>query len=85
MDLQGPFVKSSSCSCFCKAPPECENSGGSNSKLTFGKGTLLSVNPSKFEGIMRMGVGDVNAKHFFLLMEMTPPPKKKKSQVSFQI
>lgn len=50
MDPQGPSAKSSSCSCFCKASPDCENSGGSNYKLTFGKGTLLIVNPSKFEG-----------------------------------
>lgn len=53
--------------CFCKVPPDCENSGGGSYKLTFGKGTLLTVNPSKFEGT-NQGGGEGNSKRLFLLI-----------------
>lgn len=70
IDFQGLAVESSSCTCFCKASPGCENTGSSNYKLTFGKGTLLTVNPSKFK--RSRGVGDSDT---FSDLNGLPTPK----------
>lgn len=61
----GSYYRNSPRSCFCKASPGCGNSGGSNYKLTFGKGTLLTVTPSKY---YRSGKG-------ILLIPRTAPLK----------